>query len=163
QASDPSALVTRRPKGPSPQPSPRKRGEGATTVRRRITALGQHIEERLQMALVMPPTFDRPTKDRLSNLPETGREDRAIGTMKIEASGLPVEPEEFDQTPALALGIGDQRLVVDGQHRQRQYSPPVLCQPLDPKIPPRAIDEIIGERISFSEPLKITGQAIITH
>src|SRR6516225_781224 len=82
-------------KGPSPQPSPRRRGEGATTVRRRIAALRQNIEERLQMPVVMPPAPDRAAKDRLSHLPEAGREDRPLRAMKIETRGLPVEAEEF--------------------------------------------------------------------
>ncbi len=137
--------------------------ENRPTVAGDCFAPRQDIEQWLQMPLVMPPAPDRAVEDRLSHLPEAGREDRAIGAMEIEATRLPVEAEEFDQAAAFAFGVCDQRLVVDGNHLQRQHSPPVLGKALDFEIPPRAIGEVVSEGISLAEPLEIAGEAGITH
>src|SRR5207253_9734229 len=92
-----------------------------------------------EMPLALPPTPDGAAEDRLPHFPETGREYRSLGAMELKAGGLPVEGEEYDQPPALALRVADQRLVIYRQHRQRQYPPPMLGQPLDLEVPPRAI------------------------
>ena len=65
-----------------------------------IAARRQYLKERLQMPGVMPPAPDRAVEDRLPHLPETGRENRPLGAMELEAAGFPVETEEFDQAPA---------------------------------------------------------------
>src|SRR5207244_11686209 len=122
---------------------------------------GQHIKDRLQMPLVMPPTPDGAAEDRLPHFPETGREYWSLGAMELKAGGLPVEAEEFDQPPALALRVADHRLVIDRQHRQGQYPPPMLGQPLDLEVPPRAIGEVISEGISLAKPLEKAGQTIV--
>src|SRR6266851_4187640 len=79
--------------------------------------LGQCLAERFeqwrQMAFIIAPTPDRSVIKRLPHLPPTGRRDRPLGAVKVEAGRLPLEAEESNQTAALALEIGDQRFVFD--------------------------------------------------
>src|SRR6516162_1282376 len=125
-------------------------------------ALRQDSQKWRQMLLVMPPAPDRAAIDRLSHLPTGGREDRPFGAMELETGRLPVEAEEFDQASALAFGIGDQRLVIDGQHREWQYATPMVGQSLDLEKLFSAIGEVIREQMPLGKPLKIEGQAGIS-
>jgi len=83
------------------------------------------------MPLVAPPTPDRACVEWLAHLPGAGSEDRPFRPIEIETGGLPVEAEELNQAPALALQVRDQLLVVDRHHFKRQDSQPMGRQPVD--------------------------------
>src|SRR5271165_4255104 len=109
------------------------------------------------MPLVFSPASDRAGKEGLANLPKARSEDRPLCFMKFEASGLPVETEEFDQPPALCFQVGYQLLVVDHQHLQRQHAQPMLRQPVHLQKPPPAIGQIMGEHLSLVKLMEIAG------
>ena len=69
------------------------------------------------MSLIASPMSDRAIEYWLSHLPTAPGEDRSLGMLEIETSRLPIESEEFDQTPTLGLEIIDQCLVIDRRHR----------------------------------------------
>src|SRR5215472_4080499 len=122
------------------------------------STLRQNLQQRLQVALILAPPANRAGEHRLAYLPAARGHDRPLGLMEVEAGGLPIEVEELDQAPALALQIRDQGLVVDRQHAQRQHMPPVLRQPLDLQSPRTAIGEVGIPYEWLIEPVKIARQ-----
>ena len=95
------------------------------------------------MALVMAPSSDRSTVEGLAHLPGARGLHGALGTMEIEASGFPRETKKFDEPPALALKIGNERLVLDVQAAQRQHATPMRGEALGLANAPAAIGEIV--------------------
>ena len=56
----------------------------------------------------------------LAYLPCACGQDRSLGLIEVEAGRLPIQPEEFNQPAAFAFQIGDQRLVVNCEHAEKQ-------------------------------------------
>src|SRR5215467_16047850 len=100
-------------------------------------------EKRREMLLVMPPAPNRAAIERLANLPMTYCRDSPLRAMEIEARRFPVQPQKLDQPSALALEVGDQRIVVDLDHVRGEQFQPVRCQALDFPTAAAAVGEII--------------------
>ena len=67
----------------------------------------------------------------------------ALGAMKLQASGLPVQAEKIDQPPALALKIGDQAFVANLVDTQWQRSVPVVAKLLHSERAAPAVGEVV--------------------
>ena len=59
----------------------------------------------------MAPAAGSVLVERLANLSPAGGAHRAFGQVEIEAGGLPIDAEIFDQTAGFLFGGGEQRLV----------------------------------------------------
>ena len=68
--------------------------------------------------------------------------------MEIEADRVLCETEKFDEPPALAIEVGDQRLVPNVQPAQRQHAMPMRGEAFGLANVPAAIGEMVrkGER-----------------
>ena len=76
----------------------------------------QNLQQRPQVPFIFAPAAERTREQRLAHLPSARGRHRPLGLMEVEAGGLPIETQEFDQAPALALQIRNQSFVVDRQH-----------------------------------------------
>src|SRR5437660_12138566 len=109
------------------------------------------------MLFVTPPPADRTGVNRLPDLPMADRGDGSLGPVKIEAGRFPVEPEEFDQPPALALEIADQPFVIDLDRVKRPQCQPMCRQALDLAAAVTAIGQVVREILhAVGEQLEIT-------
>ena len=66
--------------------------------------------------------------------------------MEIEAGWFPCETEKINESPALALKIGNQRLVLNVQAAQWQHAMPMRSQALGLANAAAAIGEIVRKR-----------------
>src|SRR5215472_12067309 len=76
------------------------------------STLRQNLQQRLQVPFVVAPAANRAGEQRLAYLPGARSQHRSFGLMEVEAGRLPIETQEFDQSPTLPLQIRDQHLVV---------------------------------------------------
>src|SRR5215468_8240637 len=67
------------------------------------SALRQNPQQRPQVAFIVAPAANRAGEQRLAYLPGARSQHRSFGLMEVEAGGLPIEVEELEQAPALAL------------------------------------------------------------
>ena len=83
--------------------------------------------------------------------------------MEIEARRLPFEPKERNNSAALFFEVGDQRLILNVKHAQRQHVTPMLGQTVGFEIALRAIYQIVRKgQLSRVKLLKITGKADVS-
>jgi len=106
----------------------------------------------------MPPAADRTGIQRLTHLPLAGGQDFTFGLMEIQAGGVPVQAQEVDHAPALALQVTDHVLIMHLQDPQRPHAEPMLHQARDLSGPGAAVKQIEGPRVRILEVLEIAGQ-----
>src|SRR5271167_4228096 len=102
------------------------------------------------MALVVAPPAGRMGIKRLAHLPGAGRQNGALGLVKLKAGRLPVKTEKGDEPPAFAFEIRDQPLIVD-----RVHATPVVRETLDFRRAPCAIRKVLREGHRLAEVVEI--------
>lgn len=102
------------------------------------------LKKRLQGLLIMLPSPHGSRVNWLTNLDHACRPHDTTSRLEFQAGGIPVEPEQVDHVPGVALDVRDEFLVADLEPGNRLDVAPMIEQTLVVSEPACNVLERVG-------------------